>query len=100
MDTMRDPRYHAYAKVRCQKYGAGATALMALKNISKSGAKLTVIASTLQFSKGDILRLMVDLDSVQSVRIVNAEVVWTKAGSVGVAFVPPENVYQKLFERT
>lgn len=96
MEKTTEPRYLAYAKVRCQKYGSGTTSLMVLKNISKTGARLNLLASTLNFHRGDIIRLEVDLEGIKRIRVVNAEVIWSRAGAMGVSFVPPEDVYNKL----
>lgn len=94
-----EPRYNTYAKVRCQKYGSGSASLMILKNISKSGARLNLITSTSEFLRGDILRLVVELDTVNRNRIVNAEVKWTRGGAVGVSFLHPDSVVTKLLNR-
>ncbi len=100
MENVRDAkRFQAYARVRCQKYGSGSGALMILKNISKSGARLNLITAASEFLKGDILRLVVELDAVSRNRIVNAEVVWSQNGSLGVSFLSPENVVTKLLNR-
>ncbi len=100
MEALRtEPRYRTYAKVRCQKYGSGSASLMILKNISKTGARLNLITSTSEFIKGDILRLVVELDSVNRYRIVNAEVVWSKGGALGVNFLHPDIVVSKLLNR-
>jgi len=92
-------RFQAYARVRCQKYGSGSGALMILKNISKSGARLNLITAASEFFKGDIIRLVVELDAVSRNRTVNAEVVWSRDGSLGVSFLTPENVVSRLLNR-
>lgn len=97
--TRDSKRFQAYAKVRCQKYGSGTGALMILKNISKSGAKLNLISAASEFLKGDILRLVVELDAVSRNRVVNAEVIWSRGGSLGVYFLTPEKVVSKLLNR-
>jgi hypothetical protein len=101
MESMRvEQRYRTYAKVRCQKYGAGTGSLMILKNVSRSGALLNLITATSEFLRGDILRLVVELDSVNSARTVNAEVIWSKGGAVGVSFLMPDAVVTKLLSRS
>ncbi len=92
-------RYRTYAKVRCQKYGSGTGALMILKNVSKSGARLNLITAASEFLKGDILRLIVELDAVNSSRVINAEVIWSREGALGVSFLTPEKVVSKLLNQ-
>lgn len=100
MDVQRgEQRYRAYAKVKCQKYGSGYGALMILKNISKSGARLNLITAASQFFKGDLLRLIVELEGVKRNHIVNAEVVWSKEGALGVSFLTPDNFMIKNLTR-
>ncbi len=99
-DSMRnDKRFRTYAKVRCQKYGSGSGALMILNNISKSGARLHLVSAAAEFLRGDILRLVVELDAVNRNRTVNAEVMWSKEGALGVSFLSPEMVVSKLLNR-
>lgn len=95
-----EERFRAYAKVRCHKYGSGYRAMMVLKNISKSGARLNLITTASQFLKGDILRLVVELDSVNRNHVVNAEVVWSKEGALGVSFLSSKHeIMTKLLNR-
>lgn len=93
------PRFKAYAKVRCQKYGSGLSCLMILKDVSKTGARLNLLTSVADFFKGDILRLVVELESVHKNRVVNAEVIWTKGGALGVSFLHPDLVVNRLLNR-
>lgn len=95
----QNQRYLAFAKVRCQKYGTGTQATMVLKNISSKGARLNIVSAGAQFSKGDVLRLFIELEKVNSLRTVNAEVVWAQGNALGVCFVAPEDVVAKLFKR-
>lgn len=97
--TRIDKRFQTYARVRCQKYGSGSGALMILKNVYRSGARLNLITAAADFLKGDILRLVVELDAVNRKRVVNAEVVWSQGGSLGVFFLSPEKVITKLLNR-
>jgi hypothetical protein len=100
MDTHRyDTRYQTNAKVRCEKYGSGMVSHMVMKNLSKAGAKLNQVASSVPFEKGDILRLIVDLEQMNSRRVVNAEVRWIKGSSLGVHFIEPQEVLSKLVNR-
>lgn len=99
METARHPRFSTYAKVKCQKYGSALDSTMILNNISKSGARLDSTTLSTDFIKGDILRLEIDLEGIQRIRVVNAEVIWSKDGAIGVSFVQPENVYEKLLTR-
>lgn len=95
-----EKRYRTYAKVRCQKYGSGSAALMILNNVSKTGARLNLITAASEFLKGDILRLIVELDAINKKRIVNAEVVWSKEGALGVSFLSPDLVVSKLLNKS
>lgn len=100
MDSLQpEPRYRTYAKVRCQKYGAGLVSLMVLKNISKSGAKLNMISIQQEFQKGDILRMVIELDTIGRSRTVNAQVVWSQSGALGVSFLHPDDVVSRLLNR-
>ncbi len=101
MEIIRiEERFRTYAKVRCHKYGSGYGAMMVLKNISKSGARLNLVTSASQFLKGDILRLVVELDTVNRNHVVNAEVVWSKEGALGVSFLSSKHeIMTKLLSR-
>lgn len=95
-----EERYRAYAKVRCHKYGSGYGAIMILKNISHSGARLNLITAASQFLKGDVLRLVVELDAVNRHHVVNAEVMWSKEGALGVSFLSSKHeIMAKLLNR-
>lgn len=101
MDSTRlNKRFRTYAKVRCQKYGSGSGALMILNDISKAGARLHLVSAAAEFLRGDILRLVVELDSVNRNRVVNAEVMWSKNGALGVFFLSPEMVVSKLLSKS
>lgn len=92
-------RYVTYAKVRCQKYGSGTTSMMVLNNISEGGARLNLVASTILYSKGDIVRMVVELDALKRSRTVNAEIRWVRGSAIGVSFINPDDVYAKLLAR-
>lgn len=85
--------------VSSEKYGSATKAQLRMKNISSSGALLSVLKSSESFHKGEIIRLTVDLFELKKIKMVSAEIIWVKKASVGVAFIKPNDVLPKLFER-
>lgn len=89
-------KHHAYVKVRGQKQGSKYGAPMILKNISKSGAQLHLVTAYTEFLKGDLIQLEINLDAVNRNHIINAEVVWSKEGALGVSFKSPDSAVFNL----
>lgn len=85
-------------------YGSGHNSRAKLKNLSRSGAYLEFRDLQLVVEEGDLLRITVHLGALGKSRRLSAEVVWLKkpaAGfsGIGVSFLKPEEVYQKLSSR-
>ena len=72
-----------------------------LKNLSATGACLELDPNqTENLAKGDIVRLIVKLNDLKKDRVVNAEVIWVKGREAGLCFIPPNQVLDKLLEKS
>jgi hypothetical protein len=72
-----------------------------LKNLSATGLCLELDPQQSdQLSKGDIVRIIVKLKELKKDRVVNSEVIWVKGRQAGLCFIPPNQVLDKLLEKS
>jgi hypothetical protein len=72
-----------------------------MKNLSATGLCLELEPNSSEtIAKGDIVRVIVKLKDLNKDRVVNAEVIWVKEGEAGLCFIPPNQVLDKLLEKS
>ncbi|MGE0632575.1 MAG: PilZ domain-containing protein [Pseudobdellovibrionaceae bacterium] len=103
IERQRHQRYPTSEKAHVEVYGQSIQAEAYLRNLSQGGAFLEWNANLPPVSKGDILRLTVELSQVGKKHKVSAEVVWIKEDAthagIGISFIRPEDVVTKLMSR-
>lgn len=99
MEKVQDERFTTKAMAKFEKYGSGEVGDLYMKNLSKSGALFSVFTSRVNFSRGDLIRFVVTLKDIGRERVVNAEVIWSRGGEIGVNFVNPEEIWNRLVAR-
>lgn len=96
----RSKRYQTEETMgRFEKYGSGEMGDLFLKNISTSGACFKLLTRRVSLQAGDLMRVKVALGEMKKERVVNAEIIWTDGDNVGVKFIRPDEVWQRLVEK-
>ena len=99
----RHQRYLTREKAHVEVYGRSVQAEAYVLNLSQSGAFLEWNTDLPAISKGDILRLTVELSQVGKKHKVSAEVIWINDElenvGIGISFIKPEDVVTKLMSR-
>lgn len=94
---LRAERFSTREAVRIEIYGKRTTLYCRMTNLSKTGAKFQIISATYNPKVGEFLRVIVQLKTVNSVRVLNAEIIWVKGYEMGVAFLKQEELLKKVF---
>ncbi len=77
-------------------YGKDGKLLTKMGNVSYTGAFFEVISSSSIPQKEDLVRITVNLRSVNKTHIIEAQVVWSKGLGIGVQFLNREQVNTRL----
>lgn len=86
--------------VQLEIYGRGDRALCRMKNLSETGAFLTLVKGQSVPSKGDLVRLVIHLNQLGKVHSVDAEVVWTSGLGCGVCFLKKAQLLERMFQKS
>lgn len=96
----RHRRFETQQSALLESYTRDFNAHSVIANISKGGAQ--IVGQLDQLTKGDLLRVSIELDQLQKNRTMSAEVVWTEGdvGSherlAGLRFISKAQVYDTL----
>lgn len=77
-------------------YGKPGRVLTKMGNLSTSGAFFDILSPNYDIKKGDIVRITVNLRTLNRVRVVDCEVIWAKGLGVGVQFLKRDELKDKL----
>ena len=97
---MRSERFQTKEKASIEVYGRSQSIIGDLKNVSKTGACVEWVNEGVDILKGDLIRMTVFLKTLNRKHLLSAEVVWRKDKAVGVNFIDPEKVLEKLVARS
>lgn len=97
---MSAQRFMTREKAALEIYGKTGTIIADLKNLSNSGACLEWTQGDVEIKKGDILRVTVFLKALGRKHNLSAEVVWREGNSTGVTFLKPDQVLERMMEKT
>ncbi len=98
---MSAQRFLTREKAALEVYGKTGTAIANLKNISSTGACLELLQQEgVNLQQGDILRLTVFLKTLGRKHNVSAEVIWSNGKSSGISFLKPDQVLERITEKT
>lgn len=77
-------------------YGHPGRTLTKLGNLSASGAYLEILSPQFSIKKNDLVRITINLRSLNRIHTLDCEVIWTKGLGVGVQFLKREELQEKL----
>lgn len=80
-------------------YGKRGQSIVALKNMSSTGACLEQMQEPIALIQGDLIRMTVVLKSLNRKHLVSAEVVWSNGAECGISFIPADKVLDRLIQR-
>jgi PilZ domain len=89
-------RYFTRERALVQIYGKTGELSVSLKNLSKTGACLEWLLEGLSLTKGDLIRLTVELKHIRKKHQLSAEVVWKDGHKTGVSFLNSEKLIEKM----
>lgn len=98
---MKQPaqRFFTQEKAVIEIYGHGGSYAADMVNISQTGASFVLSNQSFAPNKGDLINIKVHLQELHRTRFVDAEVVWTNGTELGVAFVPKDQIVEKMLQR-
>jgi len=97
---MGNDRFFTKEKAQLEIYGKSGTVIADMKNLSVSGACLEWTQEDVNLTKGDLIRLTVFLKALNRRHNLSAEVVWRDGKKTGITFIRPDQVLDKMVERT
>lgn len=99
MNATTSERFATQESVQVQVYGQGRFVSAVLKNLSLTGAGLELLEGPQALQKGDLVSLTIELKSLAKTHSIDAEVVWTGRGVVGVVFMKAGEVFTKMLSK-
>lgn len=97
---MTAQRFITKEKASLEVYGKTGTIIADLKNLSSSGACLEWTQTGVELKEGDILRVTVFLKALGRKHNMSAEVIWRDGNISGVTFLKPDQVLERMMEKT
>jgi hypothetical protein len=97
---MSAQRFFTKEKASLEVYGKAGTIIASVKNLSLSGACLEWTQEDVGLQKGDVVRMTVFLKALNRRHNMSAEVVWRDGKKTGVNFIRPDQVLDKMVEKT
>ncbi len=67
-----------------------------LKNLSTTGSSLKILSAKIMPRTKDVIKIVVDLKSLNKVHVKYAEIVWINGLDLGVSFVDAENAQKRI----
>jgi hypothetical protein len=89
-------RYRTQELVHVEICGRNDKIFCKLENLSTTGTSLKILSAKVMPRPKDILKITVDLKSLNKVHIVYVEIVWINGLNLGATFVNAEVVQKKL----
>lgn len=97
---MRAERFETNERASLEIFGSSSSTVAELRNISVTGACLEWEDNGFQLSEGDLVRMTVDLQSLNRQHKVSGEVVWIDGRTTGVQFLKPNELVERIVGRT
>ena len=92
-------RFSTQEMAQIEVFGKDGKILTKMGNVSYTGAFFEVISSNFMPQMKDIIRITVNLRSVNKTHIIDAEVVWSKGLALGVQFLNRDQLNTKISEQ-
>jgi PilZ domain len=97
---MKSERYFTKEKAQLEVYGKAGTVIADMKNLSGTGACLEWTQDDVTISKGDLVRVTVYLKTLKRRHNLSGEVIWRDGKKTGITFIRPDQVLDKMADRT
>ncbi|MBC7457559.1 MAG: PilZ domain-containing protein [Bdellovibrionaceae bacterium] len=89
-------RYRTQELVHVEICGRHDKIFCKLENLSATGTSLRILSAKAIPRPKDILKITVDLKSLNKIHVVYAEIIWIHGLSLGASFINQESVQSKL----
>lgn len=89
-------RYRTQELVHVEICGRHDKIFCKLENLSTTGSSLKILSAKVMPRPKDILKITVDLKSLNKIHVVYAEIVWINGLNLGASFVTAEAVQKKV----
>lgn len=93
---MAAQRYPTQEKASIEIYGRNDRTVADLRNLSVTGACLEWDQDDFRLRSGDVVRVTVLLRALNRRHNMSAEVVWVDGRKIGVNFITPDQVVEKI----
>lgn len=97
--TIPARRFSTQEMAQIEVFGKDGKILTKMGNVSYTGAFFEVISSNFMPQNKDIVRITVNLRSVNKTHVIDAEVVWSKGLGLGVQFLNRDQLNLKISEQ-
>lgn len=81
-------------------YGRPDKAVCRMKNLSETGAFLTLVKGQAIPSRGDLVRLTIHLNQIGKIHAIDAEVVWCSGLGFGICFLKKTQLLERMFQKS
>ncbi|UOF01017.1 PilZ domain-containing protein [Bdellovibrio bacteriovorus] len=93
-------RFLTRETAQIEVYGHVGLLVASLRNLSETGAFLEVAKGDYVPKKGDLLNMTVNLDTLDRIHNVAAEVVWSKGMGLGICFINRDQVLERMMAKS
>ena len=94
--TLPARRFQTQEMAQIEVFGKDGKLLTKMGNVSYTGAFFEIISSNFLPHLNDIIRITVNLRSVNKTHIIDAEVIWSKGLGLGVQFLNRDELNDKI----
>ena len=100
-NTIQEPtetakRYRTQELVHVEICGRHDKIYCKLENLSMTGSNLKILSAKIMPRPKDVIKIVVDLKSLNKVHVKYAEIVWINGLDLGVNFVGAENAQKRI----
>jgi PilZ domain len=100
-NTMQEPkptakRYRTQELVHVEICGRHDKIFCKLENLSTTGSSLKILSAKIMPRIKDVIKIVVDLKSLNKTHVKYAEIVWINGLDLGVVFVAAENAQKRI----
>ena len=93
-------RFKTKERASVEVYGRNGQLIVAMKDLSSTGACLEWQHEDFDINRGDLIRMTVILKSLNRKHHINAEVIWRNGNKSGISFIASDKVLDRLLEKS
>ncbi len=94
--TASATRYKTQELVHVEICGRHDKIFCKLENLSTTGSSLKILSAKIMPRAKDILKITVDLKSLNKIHVIYAEIIWVNGLSLGTSFINQDKIQQKI----